>query len=71
MLTDMIAEEVFEIKEEEPLYDPQDLEHGKIAFIFTVTAVFSMTQSQSCGIQSEANLKCSTPNLFECRSSVI
>ncbi|XP_036428780.1 cerebellar degeneration-related protein 2 [Colossoma macropomum] len=27
MLTDMIAEEEFEIKEEEPWYDPQDLEH--------------------------------------------
>lgn len=29
MLTDMIVEEEFEIKEEEPWYDQQDLEHGK------------------------------------------
>lgn len=29
MLTDMIEVEEFEIKEEEPWYDNQDLEHGK------------------------------------------
>lgn len=29
MLTDMIVEEEFEIKEEEPWYDKQDLENGK------------------------------------------
>lgn len=29
MLTDMIVEEEFEIKEEEPWYDKQDLEHGR------------------------------------------
>lgn len=28
MLTDTIAEEEFELKEEEPWYDKQDLEHG-------------------------------------------
>lgn len=32
MLTDLIEEE-FDIKEEEPWYDHQDLEHGKIIFI--------------------------------------
>lgn len=32
MLTDMIVEEEFEIKEEEPWYDKQDLEHGTISF---------------------------------------
>lgn len=30
MLTDMIVEEEFDMKEEEPWYDKQDLEHGKI-----------------------------------------
>ena len=29
MLTDMIVEEEFEIKEEEPWFDHTDLEHGK------------------------------------------
>ena len=28
MLTDTIVEEDFELKEEEPWYDKQDLEHG-------------------------------------------
>lgn len=32
MLTDMIVEEEFEIKEEEPWYDKQDLEHGTVSF---------------------------------------
>lgn len=32
MLTDMIVEQEFEIKEEEPWYDKQDLEHGTISF---------------------------------------
>ncbi len=32
MLTDTIVEEEFEIKEEEPWYDKQDLEHGTISF---------------------------------------
>lgn len=31
MLTDMIVEEEFELKEEEPWYDKQDLEHGTIS----------------------------------------
>lgn len=31
MLTDMIVEEEFEIKEEEPWFDKQDLEHGTIS----------------------------------------
>lgn len=31
MLTDTIVEEEFEIKEEEPWYDKQDLEHGIIS----------------------------------------
>lgn len=31
MLTDTIVEEEFEIKEEEPWYDKQDLEHGTIS----------------------------------------
>lgn len=31
MLTDMIVEEEFEIKEEEPWYDKQDLEHGTVS----------------------------------------
>lgn len=30
MLTDMIVEEEFEIKEEEPWFDHQDLEHGRL-----------------------------------------
>lgn len=30
MLTDRIVEEEFEIKEEEPWYDKQDLEHGTV-----------------------------------------
>lgn len=30
MLTDTIVEEEFELKEEEPWYDKQDLEHGTI-----------------------------------------
>lgn len=29
MLTDMIVEEEFELKDEEPWYGKQDLEHGK------------------------------------------
>lgn len=29
MLTDMMVEEEFEIREDEPWYDHQDLEHGK------------------------------------------
>lgn len=29
MLTDMIVEEEFELKNEEPWYGKQDLEHGK------------------------------------------
>lgn len=32
MLTDMVVEQEFEIKEEEPWYDKQDLEHGTISF---------------------------------------
>lgn len=32
MLTDTIMEEEFEIKEEEPWYDKQDLEHGTDSF---------------------------------------
>lgn len=32
MLRDMIVEEEFEIKEEEPWYDKQDLEHGTFPF---------------------------------------
>ena len=32
MLTDMIVEQEFEIKEEEPWYDKQDLEHGTVSF---------------------------------------
>lgn len=32
MLTDMIVEQEFEIKEEEPWYDKQDLEHGTVFF---------------------------------------
>lgn len=30
MLTDTIVEEEFELKEEEPWYDKQDLEHGTV-----------------------------------------
>lgn len=33
MLPDMIAEEEFEVKEEEQWYDHRDLEHGKTAYI--------------------------------------
>lgn len=33
MLTDVIAEEEFEIKEEELWYDHRDLENGKTAYI--------------------------------------
>lgn len=33
MLTDMIEVEEFEIKEDEPWYDKQDLEHGKYYYI--------------------------------------
>lgn len=33
MLTDVIAEEEFEIKEEELWYDHRDLENGKAAYI--------------------------------------
>lgn len=32
MLTDTIAEEEFELKEEEPWYDKQDLEHGTVSW---------------------------------------
>lgn len=32
MLTDTIVEEEFELKEEEPWYDKQDLEHGTVCW---------------------------------------
>lgn len=39
MLTDMIVEEEFEIKEEEPWFDKQDLEHGNFLSVFVSEAL--------------------------------
>lgn len=39
MLTDTIVEEEFELKEEEPWYDKQDLEHGTVSRVFVSEAL--------------------------------
>lgn len=44
MLTDMVVEEEFEIKEEEPWYDKQDLEHGGCPSI-TLKQAFSFNSA--------------------------
>jgi hypothetical protein len=51
MLTDMIVEEEFEIKEEEPWYDKRDLEHGTgsfCPFFVAIHALVSMMSVNSC-----------------------
>lgn len=45
MLSEMIAEEEFEIKEEEQWYDHRDLEQGKTVYILhTITTTIIITK---------------------------
>lgn len=55
MLTDMIEVEEFEIKEEEPWYDNQDLEHGKYFYSIHDDRVCESAGSHVLCVSNDSN----------------